>query len=138
MRIDTRDRRAGFTLIEALIALAVIVSFAGALGPHLFHARRIVANGAGRAAAALLLRSLIQAPFDRSGVAGATEGAANGFRWSVVVEPIVLDTPAFDDPASAGAAKDMPKWAPYRVLARVLWGENQSIAAETVRLGRAQ
>lgn len=138
MRPEPCDRRAGFTLIEALVALAVIVAFAGALGPHLFHARRILTAGNGRVTADLLLRSLIQAPFDRSGETGAREGAAGGLRWRVAVEPIFLDTPVFNDPAPPKEAKDARKWTAYRVNARVVWGGGQTIAAETIRLAKAR
>jgi prepilin-type N-terminal cleavage/methylation domain-containing protein len=144
---QTSDRRAGFTLIEALVALAVIAAFAGALGPHLFSARRILTSGNGRVTADLLLRSLIQAPFDRNQEAGVREGVSNGLRWRIVVEPIFLDTPIFDDPEpaedpkdakDAKDAKNAPKWAAYRVNVRVLWGEGQAVAAETIRLAKAQ
>ena len=37
-------RSGGFTLIEALVALALVLAFAAALTPHLFQSRRIVAD----------------------------------------------------------------------------------------------
>ena len=55
---------AGFTLFEALVALALVLAFVEVLGPHLFHARRIMANSEGRVAAQVLLRSLVDAPFE--------------------------------------------------------------------------
>jgi general secretion pathway protein I len=143
MRRDAKRPRAGFTLIEALVALAVLVAFAGALGPHLFQGRRILASGKGRVNAALLLRSLIEAPFDREGGVKTQDGEAGGFRWRIDAKPIFLDTPVFDDPPPAKDEKakekdenDAPKWAAYRVAARVSWGEGQSIAAETIRLAK--
>jgi prepilin-type N-terminal cleavage/methylation domain-containing protein len=51
--------QAGFTLLEALVALAVILAFAVVLGPHLSQARRIMADADGRVAAQVLLRSLL-------------------------------------------------------------------------------
>ncbi|MBU3887024.1 prepilin-type N-terminal cleavage/methylation domain-containing protein [Methylosinus sp. KRF6] len=148
MRGDANRRRAGFTLVEALVALAVLVAFAGALGPNLFHARRILASGKGRVNAALLLRSLIAAPFDRENGAQTREGETGGFRWRVAARPIVLDTPVFDGPPPGrreegradkeGKEEDEPKWTAYRVEARVVWGEGQAIAAETIRLAKAR
>ena len=53
-------KSAGFTLLEALVALALVLAFAAALGPYLFHARRIMAGADGRIAAQVLLRSLLR------------------------------------------------------------------------------
>jgi len=87
-RDDQSDRQAGFTLLEALVALALVLAFASAVGPHLSQARRIMANAEGRVAAQVLLRSLLDAPFDRSSLAGASrEGETNGLRWRIVFEP---------------------------------------------------
>jgi hypothetical protein len=134
MRRDDLSRRAGFTLVEALAALAVLTAFAAALGPQLFHARAILAKGKGRVAAAQLLRSLIEAPFDRDHLE-AREGENGGFRWRVAVAPIDLETPIFEAPIVAQSAGDSRKWSSYRVVARVAWGDaGQAIAAETIRL----
>ncbi|CAN2533911.1 hypothetical+protein [Methylocapsa aurea] len=135
MRRDRVSRRAGFTLIEALVALAILTAFAAALGPQLFHARGALVKGKGRVAADALLRSLIEGPFDRAGSLDAREGESGGFRWRVTVEPISLEAPMFEE---ASAAKDKDgadarKWSAYRVEARVAWG-GQSVAAETIRL----
>jgi len=122
------DRRSGgFTLIEALVALALVLAFAAALTPHLFQSRRIVADADSRVAAHVLLRALLDAPFDRSGRAPATrEGTLDGLRWRVVTVPL----PA----ASSGA----DAWSAYRVAASVAWGNAQMIRAETVRLAQAK
>ena len=56
---------AGFTLLEALVALALVLGFAATLVPYLYQARRIMAGIDGRIAAQVLLRSLLEAPFDR-------------------------------------------------------------------------
>jgi type II secretory pathway pseudopilin PulG len=122
-------RSGGFTLIEALVALALVLAFAGALTPHLFQSRRIIANADSRVAAHVLLRTLLDAPFDRTALAPATrEGALDGLRWRVVTAPL---------PAAA-AGSDRPAWSAYRVVASVAWGREQMISAETVRLGQAK
>lgn len=121
--------RAGFTLLEALVSLAVILAFAAVLGPHLSQARRIMANADGRVAAQVLLRSLLDAPFDRSGAATMSrDGETAGLRWRVASEPFAAAVPR---------AADRPTWQAYRVMASVAWGPDQVITAETIRLRRA-
>jgi hypothetical protein len=87
---------AGFTLIEALVAFALVVAFASVLGPYLFHARRIMSGADGRIAAQFLLRELIAAPIDRANIAGALrEGETAGLRWRMSAEPFPIDASAF-------------------------------------------
>jgi type II secretory pathway pseudopilin PulG len=123
------QRSGGFTLIEALVALALVLAFAAALTPHLFQSRRIMADADSRVAAHVLLRALLDAPFDRASLAQATrEGTLDGLRWRVVTVPL---------PAAA-AGPDRPIWSTYRVVASVAWGRAQMISAETIRLGQAK
>ena len=125
-RDDRSDRQAGFTLLEALVALALVLAFASAVGPHLAQARRIMANAEGRVAAQVLLRSLLNAPFDRSSLARAPrEGETSGLRWRIDTEP-------------AAAARAQPNWSAFRVVASVTWAPGQVIMAETIRLGKPQ
>src|SRR4029453_8927819 len=127
----SRSRRdgsgqAGFSLLEALVALAVVLAFAVVLGPRLSQARRIMADADGRVAAQVLLRSLLDAPFDRSGVANMSrDGETAGLRWRVPSEPVA---------AAAPRAADRPNWQAYRVMASVAWGSDQVITAETIRV----
>jgi|SRR5579871_697408 len=121
---DGRCRQAGFTLLEGLVALAVLLVFASAVGPHLSQARRIMANAGGRVAAQVLLRSLLNAPFDRSMAARASqEGETGGLHWRI-------DTA----PTAAVSAQDKPNWSAFRVVASVTWAPGQAIVAETIRL----
>jgi len=128
-RDDAAAKRSGFTLIEALVALALVLAFAAVLAPHLFHARRIVRQADGRLAAQVLLRTLLDAPFDRTNLASATrEGSAGNLRWSLTAMPVPRSTPE----------GERPTWAPIRVTATVSWAPGQLITAETVRLARAE
>jgi prepilin-type N-terminal cleavage/methylation domain-containing protein len=85
-------RDAGFTLIEALVAMTVLLTFVTVLGPYMFHARRIADNLDGRVAAQALLRSLLDGPIDRSALAkGPREGETGGISWSIAAEPMFID-----------------------------------------------
>ena len=124
------SRQAGFSLLEALVGLALVLAFAVVVGPHLSHARRIMADADGRVAAQVLLRSLLDAPFDRSGLANVSrDGETAGLRWRVASEPVATAAPR-------SAAR--PNWQAFRVTASVVWGADQVITAETIRLRRAQ
>ncbi|HEX8168209.1 MAG TPA: prepilin-type N-terminal cleavage/methylation domain-containing protein [Beijerinckiaceae bacterium] len=129
MSPDPKARRAGFTLLEALAALALILAFAAAVVPFLFQARSIVSQADRRVAAHALLRSLIVAPFSRSAAASAREGETSGLRWRVAAQPLAL--PALPPKEGGG-------WIPMRIVATVSWGPGRVVSAETVRLGRAE
>jgi type II secretory pathway pseudopilin PulG len=127
--VDEGEGGAGFTLLEALVALALVLTFAAALGPHLFQARRIVGGAEGRLAAQVLLRSLLDAPFDRTSLATAVrEGEAGALRWRLTATPVVSGVPGGPHPT----------WTPVRVAASVSWAPGQSINAETMRLARTE
>ena len=128
-RCDRGDRRAGFTLIEALVAMALVLAFVATLGPYLLHARRIMDNGERRMQAQILLRTLLNAPFDRSRLANATRsGEFNGLHWRVVATPMAIDE----------TASRNQSWSAYRVTASVSFGAGQIVAAETVELAKTQ
>jgi type II secretory pathway pseudopilin PulG len=126
LRRDGRESgQAGFTLLEALVSLALILAFAGVLGPNLSQARRIMAHADGRVAAQVLLRSLLDAPFDRSTLPNASrEGETGGLRWRIVAAPV------------AAGASDKAGWSAFHLKASVAWADGQSISAETIRLGK--
>jgi prepilin-type N-terminal cleavage/methylation domain-containing protein len=124
------DARAGFTLLEALVALALLLAFASALGPYLFHSRRIMVDAESRVAAQVLLRTLLDAPFDRASLARASrEGQVGKLRWHIVTEPLTI---------AAAAARERSSWSAFRVAVTVGWGAEQSVTAETVRLGKPE
>jgi prepilin-type N-terminal cleavage/methylation domain-containing protein len=126
--VERRD--AGFSLLEALVALALVSAFAAVLGPHLFQARRIAAQADDRLAAQVLLRTLLDAPFDRSNLANVSRtGESGALRWRLVTEPM---------PFGVGVPGNGPSWAMVRVAASVSWGPGHVVAAETVRLAKAE
>ena len=129
--------RAGFSLLEALVALALVLTFAAVLGPTLFHARRIMQHSGSRIAAHVVLRTLLDAPFDRSKLENvAREGDIAGLHWRIVSQPIGSFVPA--DSESQDAEPRRSKWSAFRVIASVAWGDGQIVTAETMRLGTTQ
>lgn len=130
LRRDKGEAQAGFTLLEALVALVLLLAFASVLGPYLWQARRVMDHAEGRVAALVLLRTLLDAPFDRSGLLNASRsGETGGLTWHVAAEPVF---------AATASAPDRPNWLPFRVTASVAWGPDQAISAETIRLGRPE
>jgi type II secretory pathway pseudopilin PulG len=147
MRVARAARRkrdgqaAGFTLLEALVALTLVLAFAAVLGPFLFHARRITINADGRVAAQILLRALLEDPLDPAAIATLSRGGETaGLRWHIAAEPSAIraSLPRRSAPPRTTAAGSPPqrvRWAAYRVVASVSWTPGESISAETVRLG---
>jgi prepilin-type N-terminal cleavage/methylation domain-containing protein len=133
------DQRSGFTLIEALVALSLIVTFAAVATPLAFQARHVLLHGDGQVRAQLLLRALIDEPFDRTSPPqeGASDGTAGDLTWRIDIEH-VDDFPVVSvAPTEASQTTQPPiKWALYRVTARVSWGAGRVVKAETLRLGR--
>jgi type II secretory pathway pseudopilin PulG len=129
-RFKPGDKRAGFTLLEALVALALVLAFVATLGPYLFYSRRLMGNAEQRIAAQILLRTLLDAPFDRSRLANAVRGGElNGMRWRIVTEPFSID---------AAPSDPRPSWTAYRVIASVSTSAGQTVSAETIRLGKLE
>jgi len=130
-----RNSQGGFTLLEALVALTVVLAFATVLAPVLRQARRIMAGADDRVAAQIVLRALLADPVDRGGLDSlAREGESQGLKWSVTAQPFGA---TFSRSAAKAADPPSPSLVAYRVVARVSWGQDQSVSAETVRLGTA-
>lgn len=131
---DRNRGRAGYLLLEALVALTLVLGFAAVLGPVLFQARRIMSAADNRIAAHALLRSLINQPLDRTAFAtDARQGRTADLHWRISATPLRLASVSGRHPSG-----QQPSWTAYRVVASVSWGQEHTITAETVRLGKAQ
>jgi hypothetical protein len=129
-RFKFGDKRAGVKLLESLVALALVLAFVATLGPYLFYSRRLMGNAEQRVAAQVLLRTLLNAPFDRSRLASVARGGElNGLRWRIVTEPFAIDAALSGSPQS---------WTAYRVIASVSTSAGQIVSAQTIRLGKPE
>jgi general secretion pathway protein I len=139
-----RPNRNGFTLLEALVALTVVLAFAAALGPVLLQARRIMVGADDRVAAQILLRALLADPVDAASLGDfGREGETEGLQWRVRAEPTTIvavfpPDPALRPPTADPARPPPPSWVAYRVIATVSFGQGQTVSADTVRLGKAE
>jgi type II secretory pathway pseudopilin PulG len=147
-----RDSRGGFTLLEALVALALLLTFATTLTPLLYQARRIMDYADRRVAADKVLRSILAAPVDRAGLANLSrEGETAGLQWQMTVQPMAAPTlpvkpskakPKSTDKSTGDADQKKPHqdadWATYLVSATVTYAPGRTVSAETVRLGTAE
>lgn len=141
-----RSLRAGFTLIEALVAMTLLLAFMSVLGPQLFHGRRIAAGIDGRIAAQALLRTLLDAPFDRAALGqGTRSGETAGMHWRIAAEPMFVDAmvpaaqPTIIETSGAAKPADPPRtWMAYHLTATVSWSPGRSVTADTLRLGQRE
>lgn len=140
---DQRDR-AGFTLIEALVAMTLLLAFVSVLGPSMFHARRLAEGIDDRIGAQALLRTILDQPLDRAALAaGPRSGDVGGLHWVVTAEPMFID--AMVAPASrpvpavasepAEPAVKRQNWIAYHLTATVSWAPGRMVVADTLRLG---
>jgi len=161
LRTDRNHGRAGYLLLEALVALALVLAFAAVLGPVLFQARGIMTGADDRVAAQALLRTLLDSPLDRAALDKGNQGKTAGLQWRITATPMHAprrrseDADSLDNrPAIAqnrqrmnaapgqqgdrSVEQQQASWAPYRIVATVSWGGEYSITGETVRLGKVQ
>jgi hypothetical protein len=114
--------------------LSLLLAFVAALGPVLSHGRRILSRGDGEVRAQLLLRALLERT---TAAGGVRDGETDGFRWRVAAEPFTGATFLQPGRRDDGAAASSP-WSLYKMTARVDWGRDQSLSAESLRLIKAE
>ena len=142
---SARSKRGGFTLLEALVALTVVLAFASALGPFLFQARQIMINAEGGSPRRSLACVACDA-FDAINFAEASrEGDADGFRWRISAEPIFIDALVSAQQLNRSRREQPDSSAPERPSLdgvsrdrHRMVGSGASISADTVRLAKAE
>jgi len=130
-RFRKDGRRAGFTLIEALVAFSLLAAFAVSINSLMFQSRKILANGSRNVEAELLLRTLLQRSFTHGADLGARMGEQDGLYWKLDVQP--ASSGLFSRELQTSGVKDW-NWALFQVTAEVSWGAGRKIKGETLKL----
>jgi len=119
---------AGFTLIEALVALAVVAVSLSAIGSTIATTVRGVRSLDRRLALVETSRAILTGLPDRNELAsGSSSGELAGHRWRVDVRPFVVDGAKNEDTA---------RWLPQSVTIRVQSPSGGILELNTVRLRR--
>jgi general secretion pathway protein I len=129
MWLCARRADSGFSLIEVLVAVAVVASVLGAIGAVIattvkgsrsIDDRLLLIETAQRMLAGLPLRDALQ-PTNQT-------GTSSGFNWRIDVAPF---------PAPPPSAKDPPRWVPLAVTLRVQAPRGPVLRLDTIRLVRS-
>jgi general secretion pathway protein I len=127
-RSDARPPRgnAGFTLIEVLVAIAVLAVVLGAIGAVVGNTVRAIRSVDGRLPLLETAQSLIAALPTRDALQPGTQTGTSGeFHWRI---DAVLLNPNVPDDAKAA------KWMPLAITVRVQGDEGPPLRLDTVRL----
>ena len=125
------DGKAGFTLLEVLIAFVIMTIVLAALYRGFAGGLRGLDTSEGYALAAMQAQSKL----DEVGTAipleaGVTSGEFDdGMTWELTVDPFEI--------AGVTEADDLPVGG-YRVVLEVTWEETRNLRFETLRLGEAE
>jgi general secretion pathway protein I len=120
------DGRAGFTLIEVLVALAVVGASLTAIGALVAVSMRGTQSIERRVAFRETLRSIVTSLPDRRDLApGSASGTTAGYGWRMDVAPYVSN---LVDPRAA------TPWQPQSVVISVRSPSGQLLRIETIRL----
>ncbi|MFT4098053.1 MAG: prepilin-type N-terminal cleavage/methylation domain-containing protein [Rhodoblastus sp.] len=153
--------RAGFTLLEVLVALALLAAAMAAIGSLASVGRRANRAEFDRVGLAQVARRVLADMTERNFSGGST-GAADGYRWRIDVSPMAVAPPrqsaarlsaqpsapsgqqpqpaqqtAQQQAAQQDSTQQQPAWIPYRIVLRISGPGGASAEFVTVRLGKA-
>ncbi|MFL6796080.1 MAG: prepilin-type N-terminal cleavage/methylation domain-containing protein [Xanthobacteraceae bacterium] len=117
---------AGFTLLEVLVALALLAGSLAAIGAVVANNARATRSIDQRLALMETARAVLAAlPARDELVPGSTNGEIAGHRWRVDVQPLAI---------AAGDPRRPPPWQPQGITVRVEAPSGQLVRLDTVRL----
>ena len=139
-RSDARPPRgnAGFTLIEVLVAIAVLAVVLGAIGAVVGNTVRAIRSVDRRLPLLETAQSLIASLPTRNALQPGTQSGTSGeFRWRI--DAVLLNRNVPDNAAAAlsSAATSAPpkiNWMPLAITVRVQGSEGPPVRLDTVRL----
>jgi general secretion pathway protein I len=128
--LDVSRDAAGFTLLEVLVALAVLSTSLAAIGSLVAHNIRTTRAVDEKVALVETTRSILTGLPDRAQIVpGHLAGEVADYRWQIDIARLgVPDT----DP------QQVPPWVPETVVVRVQALSGQMLRVDTVRLHRQQ
>jgi general secretion pathway protein I len=127
-RSDARPPRgtSGFTLIEVLVAIAVLAVVLGAIGAVVGNTVRTIRSVDRRLPLLETAQSLIASLPTRDALQPGTQSGTSGeFRWRI--DAVLLNRNVPDDAKAA-------KWMPLAITVRVQGSEGPPVRLDTVRL----
>lgn len=139
-----RDGEAGFTLLETLVAMAILAAALGAVGSMSSVAQRASRAEIARVELAQVARRRLNEMTTRDFQSLAASGEENGYAWRVQAQPLApapARKPApdsSDDAADEQAGPPAAVFVPYRIDLTVVGPTGARIALTTARLGKAQ
>ena len=139
-RSDSRPPRgtAGFTLIEVLVAIAVLAVVLGAIGAVVGNTVRTIRSVDRRLPLLETAQSLIASLPTRDALQPGTQSGTSGdFRWridAVLLNRNVPDNAAAALSTAATAAAPKVSWVPLAITVRVQGAEGPPVRLDTVRL----
>jgi len=118
----------GFTLIEAVIALAIVATSLASIGALIATTSRATTSIESHLSRLQALRAVAAALPGRDQLAnGQTSGDLGGQRWQLDVSPYLR---------TRAAGRDQPTWVPYVVALTVQSAGSPPIRIDSVRLKR--
>jgi len=137
---------AGFTMIEVLVAIAVLAVVLGAIGAVVGNTVRTIRSVDRRLPLLETAQSLIAALPARDALQPGTQtGTSGDFRWRI--DAVLLNIPVPDNaaaalstaatgasPAAAAGASPKVNWVPLAITVRVQGSEGPPVRLDTVRL----
>jgi general secretion pathway protein I len=139
-RSDARPPRgsSGFTLIEVLVAIAVLAVVLGAIGAVVGNTVRAIRSVDRRLPLLETAQSLIASLPTRDALQPGTQtGTSGDFRWRIDAVLLNRNVPDIAAAALSTAATDTPpkvNWVPLAITVRVQGSEGPPVRLDTVRL----